>query len=223
MNCIVIDDEFPARAIIESYISRIPYLTHLQSFKNPIEALGFIKKNKVDLMFVDIQMPELTGTEFLRSLQNKPAAIFTTAYPDYALEGYELDVIDYLVKPISFKRFLVAVEKAHDRIKKRSEEKEDYWIIKADHQTHRLRYSDINYIEGAREYVTYHLKEGKLMSLEALKNLEQSLPDNFIRIHKSYIVNKNNISSKGRHWITVANKELPIGKSYRQQIKDISL
>ncbi|GAA0892233.1 LytTR family DNA-binding domain-containing protein [Fulvivirga kasyanovii] len=223
MNCIVIDDEFPARAIIESYISRIPYLTHLHSFKNPVEALDFLKKNKVDLMFVDIQMPELTGTEFLRSLQNKPAAIFTTAYPDYALEGYELDVIDYLVKPISFERFLTASEKAHKRIENLPKQTESYWIVKADHKTHRLRYSDINYIEGAREYVTYHLKEGKLMSLEALKNLEQSLPDNFIRIHKSYIVNKDNISSKGTQWITVAGKELPVGKSYRQQVRDLSL
>lgn len=222
MNCIVIDDEFPARAIIESYISRIPYLTHLQSFKNPVEALDFLKKNNVDLMFVDIQMPELTGTEFLRALKNKPATIFTTAYPDYALEGYELDVIDYLVKPIAFERFLIATEKAHNRIKSKPEEAEGYWVVKADHKTHRLKYSDINYIEGAREYVTYHLQEGRLMSLEALKNLEQSLPDNFVRIHKSYIVNKNNISSKGNHWITVAGKELPVGKSYRQQVKGLS-
>lgn len=222
MTCIIIDDEFPARLLLERYVSKIPYLRHVKSFKNPVEALHFMKDQPVDLMFVDIQMPQLTGTEFLRSFNKKPLAILTTAYPDYALEGYELDVIDYLVKPISFERFLMATDKAYERHtqKKMAAGKEQETIIlKADHKTYKVNYDDILYIEGAREYVIFHTSHGKIMTLEALRNLEETLPDQFIRIHKSYIVNKEKVTSQhGSRSVEIDEKFLPIGKLYRKRV-----
>ena len=221
MNCIVIDDEYPARALLEKYISDIPYLRHVQSFKSPVEALSFLKSHPVDLMFLDIQMPGLTGTEFLRTLHHRPAAIFTTAFPDYALEGYELDVVDYLVKPISFERFIIATEKAYARTQTTSAETNDILTVKADYKTHRIKVNDIIYIEGAREYVTYHLKDQKLMSLESLKNLEKLLPTQFVRIHKSYIINKSYVTSTGSGVVGIAGRDLPIGKLYRADLKGL--
>ncbi|MEX2336105.1 MAG: LytTR family DNA-binding domain-containing protein, partial [Fulvivirga sp.] len=161
----------------------------------------------------------------LRSLGEKPATIFTTAYPDYALESYELDVVDYLVKPISFDRFLKAADKAHLRHQQgkiASQDAPSFILLKADHKTYKIYYDDISFIEGAREYVVFHTTSGKIMILKALKKLEEELPAQFVRIHKSYIVNKDKITAQhGMKTLQIGSKVFPVGKSYRQKILNI--
>ena len=222
MKCIIVDDEYPARALLEDYVGRIPYLDLVATCKNTEEAKAYLRSHPVDLMFMDIQMPGEKGTTFLRSLENKPLAIMTTAYSDYALEGYELEVVDYLVKPISFERFMKATEKAYSRFKSNSALVEPSYIyLKADHKVHKVDVAEIIYIEGAREYVIFHLVSGKIMSLEALKNLEETLPEYFIRIHKSFIVNRNKVTALHGGYVEVGEIRLPIGKAYRTASRSI--
>lgn len=236
IRCLVVDDEELARALLGNYIGRLPHLQLAASCANPLEALAVLQQQPVDLLFLDIQMPELTGIEFLRTLPRKPVVIFTTAYAEYALEGYALDVTDYLLKPFSFERFLQAVNKAIARIQAKPanpptispatapppetpEPAKDYLLVKADHKVHRLRYDDILYIQSMREYAAFYTSSGRILSLNALKTLEETLPpERFIRIHKSYIVAIAKIDALEGNMVQVGKEKLPVGANYREEL-----
>ncbi|MCB0574203.1 MAG: response regulator transcription factor, partial [Saprospiraceae bacterium] len=188
-----------------------------------------LRKETVDLLFLDIQMPELTGIEFLRTLQQKPVVVFTTAYADYALEGYSLDVTDYLLKPFSFERFLQAVNKAGAALQAKTAApapqsgsqlpEKDYLLIKADHKVHRIKYGDIIYIQSMREYVAFHTDNGRILSLNSLKQLEEELPpERFIRVHKSYMVAIGRINTMEGNLLHVGKEKIPVGANYRDAL-----
>lgn len=223
-TCLIVDDEQLARKLLESYVSRLPQFEWKASCKSPLQAMQVLQEQHIDLMFLDIQMPDLLGTEMLRSLPKKPLVVFTTAYKEYALEGYELDVVDYLLKPISFPRFLQAVNKAtrildKEKIPTSADEKSSpgFLTVKADRKTYKLLHKDIFYIEGEREYVKYHCKDKRVMALESLKKLEESLsPHNFIRVHRSFIVNKSYVTSLSGNQLEINGTLIPVGKSYKE-------
>ena len=236
LSCIVIDDEPLAVRQMVSYIARIPFLTHLKSFDNAIDARQWLSEaNSVDVIFVDINMPELTGVEFVRGLENHHLVIFTTAYSEYAVEGFKLDAIDYLLKPFSFATFERAANKAHsvaELLALRNEANAEQNIpiseqsadrecisIRADHKTTLVRYSNIIYLESAGEYIRLHLADGtKLVTLFRMKNMETELPaDRFIRVHRSFIVNTEHITgyTKGRVFLT-GEEYVPIGENYKE-------
>ncbi len=231
-TCIVIDDEELSRNLLENYIGRVSSLELIAKFKNPVEALATLAEDDVDIMFLDIQMPELTGTEFLRTLSDPPAVIFTTAYNQYALEGFELSATDYLLKPFNFTRFLKAVNKATELIKLRRNAKEtslaethgnevhdEYLLINASRKLHRVHLKDIEYVQSDKEYVIYFTKQEKIMALGSLKSLEEELPSaDFIRVHKSYIVAKDRVRSIEGNQINLEEIKIPIGGTYREAI-----
>ncbi|HLP96395.1 MAG TPA: LytTR family DNA-binding domain-containing protein [Saprospiraceae bacterium] len=222
IRCLIIDDEELARTLLSNYISRLPHVELAGTCKNPPEAMAHLLLDQVDLLLLDIQMPELSGTEFLRSLPKRPLVIFTTAYPDYALEGYELDVVDYLLKPFSFERFVQAIQKATERLKLKNNPvtDHDFLLVKSEHRLHRLKLDDILFIEGMREYVAFHTRSGgKILSLLSLKQLEEELPAHaFIRIHKSYIVSIQGIKTLEGNQLMVDGGKLPIGASFREEV-----
>ena len=233
-SCIIIDDEELSRALLENFIGKVPHLKLTGKFSNPLEALPNFREGSVDIIFLDIQMPEMTGIEFLKTLSKAPAVIFTTAYANYALEGYELSVIDYLLKPFSFTRFLQAVNKATEQIDLRKQvsqaptssinntpELQEFLLINADYKLHKVYLKDILYIQSMKEYVMYFTEQGKVMALGPLKSLEIELPsENFIRIHNSYIVAKNRVKSLVGNQLEVGGVTLPIGGSYRPEVME---
>ena len=233
ISCLVVDDEELARTLLENYIGRFSHLQLAGKCKDPFEAMALLNAKPVDLMFLDIQMPGLTGVEFLKTMKTRPLVIFTTAYPDYALEGYALDVVDYLLKPFSFERFVQAVNKAADLLALRSGQPapangsgqeepsngKEYILVKADYKIHRLRFDDILFIQSMSEYVAYHTPKGRILSLNSLKRLEKELPGTrFLRIHKSYIVAVDKIDTLEGNIVHVGKEKLPIGASYREGV-----
>ncbi|MEN0049428.1 MAG: LytTR family DNA-binding domain-containing protein [Bacteroidota bacterium] len=231
MNCIIIDDEELARKLLENYVGRLPHLNVLGSFKNPVAALQIIQNQKVDLIFLDIQMPELTGIEFLKTLQSTPQVILTTAYSEYAVESYALNVTDYLLKPFGFDRFLKAVNKASQQIELTNPKStgsstaetpdKTYQIIKADHKVHRVYHEDILYIQSMQEYAAYYTTNGRIVAFGSLKKLEKELPTPpFLRIHKSYIINTSKVTTLEGNLVHLAGEKIPIGGSYREIVKE---
>lgn len=223
INCIVVDDEFLARTLLEDYISKLPKLELIAKCSGAPEAMEVLQNESIDLMFLDVQMPDLTGIDFLKSLKHKPVVIFTTAYPEYALEGYALDVIDYLLKPISFERFFKSVNKASEQIKllksKNNYSTDDFIMLKSEHRIYKVNFANILYIEGLKEYVIFHLKQGKkIITLKSMKNLEEILPDNFMRIHRSYIINKHEVVSLYGNMVEIGDKKIDIGKTYKDKV-----
>lgn len=232
LKCLIVDDEELARSLLKNYVDRVPHLETVGMCANPLEAMQILQDQPVDLIFLDIQMPELTGIEFLKTLPVKPLIIFTTAYKEYALEGFELDVVDYLLKPIRFERFLQAVNKAGKLLKPARQEapdkpepqepapaSKDYLLVKADFKTYRVFYQDILFVESMKEYVAFHTPNGKTLSLGSLKSLEKELPANqFMRIHKSYIVAKKKVSALEGNMVHIGKVKLPIGSSYRTKV-----
>lgn len=224
MTCIVIDDEKLALGLIESYLNKIPEVTLLQTFQDALEAFSFIKANPVDLVVTDIQMPGLLGTELVKALPVKPKVIFTTAYRDYAIEGFELDAVDYLVKPIAFNRFSKAIDKVKQQLvlgqnPEEPQFKKDYLTIKADHKLYRVKYENILYIEGMREYVSFYTTHKRITALLSLKSLEDSLPQTqFMRCHRSFIVNKDVVDALDGNQLVIADKQIPIGQSYKDKV-----
>lgn len=232
IRCLVVDDEELARALLGNYIGRLPHLELAASCANPLEAMAVLQQQNMDILFLDIQMPELTGIEFLRTLPRKPVVIFTTAYAEYALEGYALDVTDYLLKPFSFERFLQAVNKAIALIQAKSGlpkatpppvndtlPPKDFILVKAEHKVHRIKYDDILYIQSMREYAAFYTASGRILSLNSLKSLEETLPpERFIRIHKSYIVAINKIDTLEGNMVQVGKERLPVGANYREEV-----
>ena len=244
IRCIIVDDEFPARVLLKEFVEKVPTLELVGSYKSGLEALPVIQSGGVDLMFLDIQMPDITGTNFLKMLTVKPFVIFTTAYSEYAIESYQLDVLDYLLKPFSFDRFMQAVGKAMQRLMVQPKEPQpvapvvaapaepvadlpqdpnaNIMLVKADHKIHRVRYDSIVYIEGLREYVTIFCEGEKIITLESLRNLEDTLPPNmFIRVHKSYIVRIDKIRALYGSQIKLdgVQQYIPVGKSYKDDVQ----
>jgi DNA-binding LytR/AlgR family response regulator len=224
IKVIIVEDEPLARMGLTGYVEDVEFLELCQVCEDALEANNAIHRHKPDLMFLDIQMPRLTGIDFLKSLSHPPMVIFTTAFPNYALQGFELDVIDYLVKPYPFDRFLKAVNKARDLflLKTRIYEtnsKPDHFFVKAGNKLERVDFNSIRYIEAMENYMVIHTDMGHLVTLLTMKAIEDELPgDAFIRIHKSYIVNKNRVRSIDGNEVIVENKKLPISRQKKQEV-----
>ena len=231
INCIAIDDEPLALDVIEHHVSKIPFLNLVAKITNAFEAIELLSNTKIDLIFLDIQMPQLTGFEFLKSLNNKPLVIFTTAYPNYALESYELDAVDYLVKPIPFDRLLKAVNKAKLRISTPATEistiesgptsiNPEFIFVKTEYKTVKIFLDDILFIESFRDYVIFHLKTEKIHSLLSIKSVEAFLsPELFIRVHRSFIISISKINEIERNNIAIGKNNIPIGDNYKDLFK----
>lgn len=216
IKCIIVDDEPLAISLLENYIREIPFLELVFSAENPIKALEYIQNNEADLVFLDIQMPELSGINFMKILGDKVKYILTTAYAEYALEGYEHHIVDYLLKPVSFQRFTKSAEKAKERFSFTGKEQK-HFFVKSSGRQHRICFEDILYIESIRDYVNIRTVEQEFIVLDTLKSMEQQLPESsFIRIHKSFIVNLNQIKNVGTKKIIIhPEHEIPIGENYR--------
>ncbi|MDV7186367.1 LytTR family DNA-binding domain-containing protein [Lutibacter sp. TH_r2] len=225
IKCIAIDDEPLALKQIASYVKKTPFLELTNSFESPIEAISYVQNHTVDLVFVDINMPDLNGLDFVKALDNPPKIIFTTAYSEYALEGFKVDAMDYLLKPIDYATFLKASNKAKkwfDLQNSKPEQlnsNEDFLFIKSEYKIVRVKLNDIKYIEGMREYVRIHLINDKpIMTLLSMKAVEQQLPDkNFMRVHRSYIVNLNKISTIERNRIVFDKVYIPISEQHKEK------
>jgi DNA-binding LytR/AlgR family response regulator len=217
MRCIAVDDEPLALQIISEFASRISFLDLEKTFSDTDEAKLFVQENEIDLIFLDIQMPDITGIEFYKSLVRKPLVIFTTAYQEFAVEGFNVDAVDYLLKPFEYDRFLKAVFKAREYLEfLASQELQMASIfIKVDYQLMKLNLKEIELIEGLDDYIRIHTKPKPVLTLMTLKSLQEKLPPHeFVRIHRSYIVPVNKIESFGKSKVKVAGKEIPVGSSY---------
>lgn len=235
MNAIIVDDEPLALDVLETYLSQINEVNLVAKCSNALEANEALKSNEVDLMFLDIQMPQLTGIDFLKTLSRPPLVIFTTAYANYAIEGFELNAVDYLLKPISLDRFMKAVNKAaeqHALLNKEaapansSADDPDFIFVKADKKLVKVKYDDIIYIEGLKDYVIIRTDSGRVITLQTMKSLEAKMPSNtFRRIHRSYIVNVDKIQAVIGNMVEVTEKNqakhLPVGKNYRDDLLDL--
>lgn len=234
MKCIIVDDEPLAQDLVEDFVSRIPFLELLGKFTSAFDALTFLQENRIDLIFLDIQMPHLTGIEFVKSLDYRPQIIFTTAYPNFALEGFDLGVVDYLVKPIEYSRFLKAVNKAcghrysntsRDIAEKNFEKNAsdpEYMLIKVEYSTVKINFNSILYIEGLKDYIKIYNGQRPILTKSTLKNVEEKLPANeFIRVHKSFIVALSKIESIENNRILIANQRIPVGNLYKDSFQDI--
>jgi DNA-binding LytR/AlgR family response regulator len=222
INCLVVDDEPIAREGIMEYIMQIDYLNAVAQCKGAAEAAGLLQKHKIDLIFLDIQMPKLTGIEFIKALAEPPLIIFTTAYSEYALEGFELDVVDYLLKPISFPRFLKSVEKAQCYLNAKSKEvsiTQDFFFIKCNGKIEKITMADVVYIEAMANYVIIHTRQKKYITYLTFSGIEEQLPKHlFVRIHKSYIVAISAIQTIDGNDIMTSSLRLPMSKNYRSEV-----
>ncbi|RFM33411.1 LytR/AlgR family response regulator transcription factor [Chitinophaga silvisoli] len=225
IRCLIIDDETLAHDVIESYIKEFPLIELVRKCNNAIEALEALQQEgNIQLLFLDIKMPGLSGINLLKSLPKAPDIIFTTAYPQHAVEGFELNAVDYLLKPFSFERFLLAVNKVRHKIEleSRSAAAQGYFTVKADKRIHKLNFEDVTYMNSIGDYLKIFLKNGKvIITGETLKSIEESLPSNlFLRIHKSYIVAVSSILYIEGNQLVIAGASLPIGLKYKDQVID---
>lgn len=222
IRTIAIDDELPALKVVENFCQRIPFISLEKSFNKPNDALKYIQRFPVDLLFLDINMPALTGIEFYKNLKQSTMVIFTTAYSEYAVEGFNLKAVDYLLKPFTFERFEQAVNKAHDFFNfqhQKSDKEIQYLFIRADYSLHKIAFEDILYIEGLDDYLKIHIQNTKpLVARITIKAvLEKLPPKDFIRVHRSYIVPFKRIESVRNKIITLAGEEIPIGASFEKE------
>ena len=228
-NVIIVDDEYLARKLLQDYVSKVESLQLVATCSNAFEAMEALTNNTVDIMLLDIQMPDLTGLELVKSLEKKPAVIFTTAYSEYAVDAFNLAVVDYLLKPFDFPRFFQAIRKAIGNVQPKAEEttkqaadiskSNDFITVKADYKLYKINYDDLLFIEGQHEYVTFHTTQRRITALFALKDLEEMLPkDRFVRVHKSYIVSFKHIQDLDKSDVTVAGNKVPVGASYRDEL-----
>jgi DNA-binding LytR/AlgR family response regulator len=229
INVIAVDDEPLALQLVTGYIEKTPGLKLLGKFENPLEAAGFLSASDVDLVFIDIQMPDFSGIEFTRSMLKGPKVIFTTAYEKYALEGFKLDVVDYLLKPFSYEEFLKAVHKAERLIKletapsEKVEANNEFLFLKSDYKIKRINFDDIIYIEGLKEYVKVYTRDDPkpILSLASLKLLEIKLPpEKFMRVHRSFIVNLHRIDTIARSRIIFGKVYIPVGDQYKDKFQE---
>jgi DNA-binding LytR/AlgR family response regulator len=231
IRCFVLDDEPLATALLADHIGRLPDMDLIGVSNNPTQALGFLQHNQVDVLFLDIQMPRLTGFELLRPLGYRPKVIFTTAFREYALDSYEFDAVDFLVKPISFERFLQSVGKIYRFLPTSTTEAESlhtskngktYQYFKVNKEMVKIFLEDILWIEGMKDYVKIHTMSGTLVSYLRISYLEEKLPsDQFLRIHKSFIVSLDHVQAVSATYFRIHDQELPIGRSYKAIIEDV--
>jgi len=228
MRCIAVDDEPLALRIIEDFAQKIPYLNLVATSSSAIEAGELLKQEPVDLMFLDINMPHLNGVDFVRMSENLPLVIFTTAYPDYALTGYELNVVDYLLKPFSFDRFYKAVSKAHDLFKMRqtqppgggvaADPQPEYLMVRVEYSTVRIDIDDILFVEGLKDYVKIATPHKNYVTKSSMKNVEEKLPsDRFKRVHKSFIVNLDKVQAFENNHLVIGDHKIPLGSNNREE------
>ena len=228
LRCIAIDDEPLALELLEDNISKVPYLQLVARCSNPIEAMKVLQQEKVDLIFLDIQMPGLTGLQFIQSMTEKPMIILITAYEKYALEGFNLDVIDYLVKPVSLDRFVKACNKAKELYQLKNKPKSSeplsapgYFFVNVDYSQLKVNFNDIRYIEGLKDYIRIHLKSSTkaIITRMPMKTIEEELPaTGFLRIHKSYIVSVDHITAIRKNSVFIDAMELPVGENFRDAV-----
>jgi two-component system, LytTR family, response regulator len=224
IRCVVIDDEPYARQLLTEFISKVPNLKLEGAFSSALAALPVLSKKNIDVLFLDIQMPDISGIDFLKTLDKRPLVIFTTAFAEYALEGFELDVADYLLKPFDFGRFLKAINKLTQRIESApvepiqvtSSSKSDFMFVKDGTKLVKVDLAEIYFIKGTREYVTIITSGSKIMSLQSMKALEEELPESFIRVHNSFIVNITRINSISKNEIEIGEDIIPVGITYKK-------
>ena len=221
-NVLIVDDEFLARKLLTEYVSKIDYLKLVDTCADATQAMEALNKEQIDILLLDIQMPDISGMEMLKLFNNnKTAVILTTAYSDYAVDAFSLGVIDYLLKPFDYARFLQAINKAvsYKVSGQQQDTPNDYIMVKADYKLYKVNFEDLLYIEGQHEYVTFHTKTKRITALYSLRNLEETLPrDQFIRTHKSFIVSIKNIEDIDKLNVTVAGNKIPVGASYRDSL-----
>jgi DNA-binding LytR/AlgR family response regulator len=217
INCIAIDDEPLALHLIKEYASKINFLNLQQTFTDTDEAKAWLQENEVDLLFLDIQMPDINGIQFYKSLEKKPQVIFTTAYSEYAVEGFNVDAVDYLLKPFEYDRFLKSVYKAKEYLEFLSNQELQMAsiFIKVDYQLMKINLKEIELIEGLDDYIRIYVKPKPVLALMTLKSIQEKLPSQeFVRVHRSYIVPVSKIESFGRNKVKINGREIPIGSSY---------
>lgn len=230
INCIIIDDEPLARKGLKEYIADVDFLNLAGEYDNPLKAAELISKGEVQLLFLDIQMPKITGLDFMKTLQKPVPVIFTTAFPQYALDGFELNALDYLVKPISFDRFLKAALKAKEyyEVRQKNEtdkivmqEAQDYFFIKADNKLVKVNFNEILFVEALQNYVVIHTAEKKLITYLTFKSVEEYLPaSQFIKVHKSYIVSAAKVDSIEGNDIRIGQHHIPISRNLKDEVMD---
>ncbi|MFD1292291.1 LytR/AlgR family response regulator transcription factor [Lutibacter holmesii] len=226
IRCLIIDDEPLAVELLEDFVSKVPFLNLVKSCSSAFEAISVIQDGTIDLIFSDIEMPDFTGIEFIKSIKNKPLFIFTTAYSHYAVEGFNLNAVDYLVKPIPFHRFLTAVNRAQELFELKAEpetavqtltaQSSDFIFVKSEYENLKVNLNTIRYIEGLKDYIKIYTDDPKpILTLNSLKAFEEKLPPNFIRVHRSFIVSLNHINSVQRNRIIIDKVYIPIGQNYK--------
>jgi len=221
INCLIIDDEPLAISLVENYISQISFLRLCGKCDDPLQALTYLDQTNIDLIFLDINMPSISGIDFYKSLTKKPEVIFTTAYSEYALKGFELNAIDYLVKPVPFERFMIAANRARDYIEYKNNKgssTKDYFFINAAHKILKVFYNDIIYLEGLKDYTKIHLANNPnpLLILHNLKYFEELLPaQQFVRIHRSYIISLSKLNTITKKAVTIGTVSMPVSDNYR--------
>lgn len=232
LRCIAVDDEPLALELLEDNISKVPYLQLIAKCSNAMEAMRVLQQEHADLIFLDIQMPGLTGLQFIQSMTEKPMIILITAYEKYALEGFNLDVLDYLVKPVSLDRFVKACNKAKElyELKNKPKNKDaasnpEYFFVNVDYSLVKINFSDIKYVEGLKDYIKIHLKSSPraIITRMAMKVIEEELPANkFLRIHKSYIVSLDYITAIRKNSVFIDEMELPVGENFREAVHNLT-
>lgn len=227
VNCIIVDDEPVARDILKSHLQKVDAVTVVATCKNAIEAFNELNSNTIDLIFLDINMPEISGLSFAKSINKNIKVIFTTAYREYAVDGFNLQAVDYLLKPISFERLLQAVNKFLDETvsveakasSKIIQEKNNFIFVRSDRKMIKINFSEINYIESLSDYIKIHIAEKTIITRETITNIEAKLPkSDFIRIHRSYIISISKINSFTNEFIEVQKKAIPISRSYKKEV-----
>ena len=227
IKCILVDDEPMARTILESYLAKIASIELVKSCKNVVEAFDVINSDTIDLIFLDINMPEISGLTLAKSISNQTKVIFTTAYREYAIDGFDLQAVDYLLKPISFERFLQAVQKFIDSnaikdtqpTKKPSEEKNDFIFVRSDRKMVKIDFEAILFVESLSDYIKIHTSNKIIVTRETITNIEEKLPNSsFLRVHRSYIINISKIDSYTNEFIEIYKKALPISRTYKENV-----
>jgi DNA-binding LytR/AlgR family response regulator len=223
LNCLIVDDEPVARKGLEEYVREVEFLNLVGLSENAMKATGMMSQHPIDLLFLDIQMPKLTGIELLKTIKNPPLVIITTAYSEYALEGYALDVVDYLMKPITFERFLKAAQKAFDlhQLKKSGQEKvgEDHFFVKCDSKFEKVFFNEVTYIEGLQNYAVIHTLSKKLITYITMTSLEHQLPkEQFMKVHKSYIVSIPQVKAIEANEILIGQARIPISRNLKDEV-----
>ncbi len=222
-NVLIVDDEFLARKLLSEYVSKVEILNLVDTCPDATSAMQVLNKENIDILFLDIQMPDISGMEMLKLLNNRPSVVLTTAYSEYAVDAFSLGVVDYLLKPFDYARFMQAINKIVNKnvIESQTETNSlnDYILVKADYKLYKVNYEDLLYIEGQHEYVTFHTTTKRITALYSLRSLEETLPkDKFVRTHKSFIVSIKNIEDIDKLNVTVAGNKIPIGASYREAL-----